>query len=91
MTVRSLAADVPVQPGADEARRWLVGELAGPEYRTDPSLLQRFLEWLQGLFDGAPTLDLGGPLTAVVVVVAVALVAAVAYWVAGPVRRSRRA
>lgn len=91
MTVRSLAADVPVQPGADEARRWLVGELAGPEYRTEPSLLERFLEWLQGLFDGAPTLDLGGPLTAVVVVVAVALVAAVAYWVAGPVRLSRRA
>ncbi|MFH6691082.1 hypothetical protein QVL82_19940, partial [Cellulosimicrobium funkei] len=64
MTVRSLAADVPVQPGADEARRWLVGELAGPEYRTEPSLLERFLEWLRGLFDGAPTLDLGGPLTA---------------------------
>ncbi len=91
MTLRSLAADVPVQPGADEARRWLVEELAKPEYRTDPSLLQRFLEWLQGLFEGAPVLDLGGPLTAVIVVVAVLLVAGIAYWVAGPVRLSRRA
>ncbi|QJW36136.1 DUF4129 domain-containing protein [Cellulosimicrobium protaetiae] len=91
MTLRSLAADVPVQPGADEARRWLVEELTKPEYSTDPSLLQRLLEWLQGLFDGAPALDLGGPLTAVVVVVAVAIVAGIAYWVAGPVRLSRRA
>lgn len=91
MTVRSLAADVPVQPGADEARRWLVEELANPEYSTQPSLLQRLLEWLQGLFEGAPVLDLGGPLTATVVVVAVLLVAGIAYWVAGPVRLSRRA
>jgi len=91
MTVRSLATDVPVQPGADEARRWLVEELAKPGYDTRPSLLQRFLEWLQGLFDGAPVLDLGGPLTAALVVVAVLVVAGVAYWVAGPVRLSRRA
>ncbi|MBN0040998.1 DUF4129 domain-containing protein [Cellulosimicrobium cellulans] len=91
MTLRSLAADVPVQPGADEARRWLVEELARPEYRTEPSLLQRFVDWVLGLFDGAPTLDLGGPLTAVLVVVVVLLVAGIAYWVAGPVRLSRRA
>ncbi|MFI2704070.1 DUF4129 domain-containing protein [Cellulosimicrobium composti] len=91
MTPWSLAADVPVQPGADEARRWLVEELAKPEYRTDPSLLQRFLDWLADLFDGATGIDLGGPATAALVVAGVALVAGIAYWVAGPVRLSRRA
>lgn len=91
MTLTLLAADVPVEPGADEARRWIVEELAKPEYSTDPSLLARFLEWLSGLFDGAPALDLGGPLVAVIVVAAVLLVAGIAYWVAGPVRLSRKA
>lgn len=78
MTPWSLAADVPVQPGADEARRWLVEELAKPEYRTDPSLLQRFLDWLADLFDGATGIDLGGPATAALVVAGVALVAGIA-------------
>jgi hypothetical protein len=91
MTLALLAADVPVEPDADEARRWLLEELAKPEYRAEPTLLQRFLEWVQGLFDGAPSLDLGGPWTALVIVVVVLVVAAIAYRVAGPVRFSRRA
>ncbi|MCB7137224.1 DUF4129 domain-containing protein [Cellulosimicrobium marinum] len=91
MTPARPVTEAPVQPGADEARRWLLEELAKPEYRTEPSLLARFLEWLQGLFDGATVLDLGGPVTALVVVVLVLLVAGIAYRVAGPVRLSRRA
>ncbi|OLT55419.1 DUF4129 domain-containing protein [Cellulosimicrobium sp. CUA-896] len=91
MTLALLTADVPVQPDADEARRWLLEELAKPEYRTDTTLLQRVLDWLAGLFDGAPTLDLGGRWVALLLVVAVLVVAAIAYRVAGPVRLSRRA
>jgi hypothetical protein len=90
MTASLLTVDVPVEPGADEARRWLVEELAKPEYSTDPSLLSRFLDWLAGLFDGAPALDLSAPWAALVIVVAVLLVAGIAYRVAGPVRLSRR-
>jgi hypothetical protein len=90
MTLTLLSADVPVEPGAEEARRWVVEELARPEYSTDPSLLARFLEWLAGLFDGAPALDLSTPWVALVVVAVVLLVAGIAYRVAGPVRLSRR-
>ncbi|MBD8080722.1 DUF4129 domain-containing protein [Cellulosimicrobium arenosum] len=85
-----LRGDVPVQPGADEARRWLVHELAKPEYAQDPSLLERFLDWFTGLFDGAPTLDLHRGLAALAVVAVVVVVAVVAYRVAGPVRLSRK-
>lgn len=90
MTPSLLPVDVPVQPDADEARRWLVEELAKPEYSTDPSLLARFLDWLADLFDGAPALDVSGPWAALVIVVTALLVAAVAYRVAGPVRMSRK-
>jgi len=90
MTPALLAAGVPVEPDADEARRWLVDELTKPEYATDPSLLQRFIDWVVGLFDGLRSPDLGGPWVALWVLVAVVVVAAVAYWVAGPVRLSRR-
>ncbi|GAB2465490.1 DUF4129 domain-containing protein [Xylanimonas ulmi] len=81
--------DVPVTPDRDTARRWLVEELAHPEYATPPSLLERLWRWFTGLFD---TLDpIAAPpwqvlLGAVVVVVLVLLVAR---WVAGPVRLAR--
>jgi len=82
--------DVPVQPGADEARAWLENELNDPVYHRSPSLLQRLLDWLAGLFRDAPALALP-PRTAVLVVVgALVVVAAVAWWVAGPVRRATR-
>lgn len=90
MILTLLAADVPVEPDADEARRWVLEELAKPEYSTDPSLLARFIEWLTGLFDGAPVLDLSTPWVALVIVAVVLLVAGIAYRVAGPVRLSRR-
>ena len=73
MTLVPLVArlfDVPVQPGADEARAWLENELNDPVYHRSPSLLQRLLDWLAGLFRDAPALALP-PRTAVLVVVAV--------------------
>jgi hypothetical protein len=50
--------EIPVDPDAEEARRWLVDELAKPEYRAaEPSwfdrLMQRIGEWVGELFSGA--------------------------------------
>ncbi|MGW6131497.1 DUF4129 domain-containing protein [Cellulomonas sp. NPDC055163] len=88
--VAGRAGDVPVEPGADEARRWLERELLEPVYDDSPSLLERILDWVGSLFDGVPALGLDGRTAAVVVVVLLALVAGIALWVAGPVRRTRR-
>lgn len=88
--VASRAGDVPVEPGADEARRWLERELLEPVYDDRPSLLERILDWVGSLFDDVPALGLDGRTAALVVVVLLAVVAGVALWVAGPVRRTRR-
>jgi hypothetical protein len=87
-----LLLDVPVVPDAPTARRWAAEELANPVYHRGPSLLSRFLDWFWSLFDGisAPS-GLPPGVVAAVAVVAVALIAAVAFWVAGPVRLARRA
>ncbi|HEY0188263.1 MAG TPA: DUF4129 domain-containing protein [Cellulomonas sp.] len=90
-TVRRVPTEVPVVPNADEAREWLQRELADPVYHERRSLLQRLLDWLGSLFDGIKTLPIGGPGAVVVVVLLLALVVLVAFWIAGPVRRSRRA
>jgi hypothetical protein len=84
-------ADVPVVPDADTARRWATEELADPAYHDGPSLLERFLEWLGSLFDGAPdSLPLPPVAVVVGVVVVLLLVLTVSFWVAGPVRAARR-
>lgn len=83
--------DVPVTPGADEARSWLERELTDPVYHRGKSILQRILEWLGELFDGASRVGLP-PGVAIPVVVGVLLtVLVVTVWVVGPVRRTRRA
>jgi hypothetical protein len=87
----ALRSEVPVVPDADEARGWLERELAEPIYHQRPSLLERLLEWLRDLFDGMQGLPIGGTTALVVVVVLLAAITLVAFWVAGPVRRSRRA
>lgn len=56
-----MAAEPPVLPGADEARRWAEEELAKPEYRdAEPGwvedLWNSILEWLRSL-DGGPGPD----------------------------------
>lgn len=48
-----LPATVPVEPGSGEARRLLEQELTRPDYPR-PSLLQRLLDWIEGLAQGAP-------------------------------------
>lgn len=89
----ALLHDVPVTPDASTARRWATEELANPIYHRGKSLLDRFLDWFLSLFEGAAVPALGlppGVIAALVVLVAL-LVAAVAFWVAGPVRLARRA
>jgi hypothetical protein len=85
-------ADVPVVPDADTARRWATDELADPAYHAGPSLLDRFLRWLGSLFDAAPdSIPLPPAAVVVTAVVLLLLVLAVSFWVAGPVRATRRA
>ncbi|PVU82086.1 hypothetical protein DDP54_02635 [Cellulomonas sp. WB94] len=85
-----VASAVPVTPGADEARSWLEDELLDPVYHRSRSLLQRFLDWLQQQFEGAPRFGAPSLVVAAVVVGVLLVVAVLAFWVAGPVRRSRR-
>lgn len=86
-----MRTDVPVVPDAETARRWATEELADPIYHEGPSLLDRFLEWFFSLFDGAvPGFGLSPAVIGSVVVVLLGLAIAVALWVAGPVRASRR-
>ncbi len=84
-----LRFDVPVTPDRPTARRWLVEELARPEYAQGESWLMRLWQWFLGLFDGAPTLDV--PLWQLLLgaLVVVAVVVVVARWVAGPVHLAR--
>ena len=84
--------NVPVVPDAPTARRWATEELANPAYHHGQSLLGRFLGWLGSLFDGL-TVPSGMPNLAVagLLVLAFIAIAGVAFWIAGPVRLSRRA
>jgi hypothetical protein len=88
-----VVAAVPVDPDADQARRWIVAELSKPEYQAaQPTLFDRvsaaFWDWLTSLdLSGA---GVGrGPL---LVVGAVLLVAAIiaAYLIFGAPRLNRR-
>lgn len=81
---------VPVVPDAEQARRWLEQELADPVYHQQPSLLQRFLDWLGRLFEGADGLPIGNVGTLLAILVGLAVLVTVAFLVTGPVRRSRR-
>lgn len=82
--------DVPVDPDRETAHRWLLEELSRPEYATEPSLLERLIQWFLGLFEDVAVPDVPGWQLALVVVLAAAVVVLVAWWVAGPVRRARR-
>lgn len=86
-------ADVPVDPDAETAREWAEAELADPIYREAPSLLDRLWQWLREQLQAAGEAVSGlDPRVVALVVVALALlVGAIAYLVAGPVGRARRA
>ena len=84
---------VPVQPDPDTARGWLQAELADPVYHERVDLMSLLLTWLQEkwaeLLEAADgRMSLGA---AWVVVAALAVVALVTWWVAGPLRRRRGA
>jgi hypothetical protein len=62
----------PLDPSSAQAQQWVRDELAKGRYHTEPSLLQRFLDWLRALFDHS--LGLGQlPSWAVLLVVVVIL------------------
>lgn len=92
--MRRLPGDVPVVPDAETARRWARDELADPAYH-ETSLLDRIIEWvlelLNKLFEGGEGTGADPRVVGLVLLAVVVVVALVALWIAGPVRRSRRA
>lgn len=85
--------DAPVDPTGDEARKWIIEELSGPQYQAaKPTwwdlLSQAFWDWLDSL-DLSGTGFLQGPLLAIVVLVIAAAVVA-AFLIFGVPRLRRR-
>lgn len=85
-----LVIDVPVDPDATTARDLLRRELTDPVYHESQTLLERFVGWVVGLFDGLMVPGVSGFWGAVLIVVALVLVAGVALLVSGPLHRSHR-
>ncbi|MFM9273640.1 DUF4129 domain-containing protein [Pseudarthrobacter sp. NKDBFgelt] len=76
-----MAAEPPVLPGAEEARRWAAEELSQPEYRDAApgwveTLWENFLDWLSTL-DGSADAGSTVPSTVIGLVIAVIIAAAV--------------
>lgn len=89
----TLVTDIPVDPGADEARRWMIDELSKPPYQAArptwfDQASQAFGEWLNSLRvpDGS---GLGG-LVPLAIVVGVVILVVVAFLVFGRPRLNRR-
>ncbi|ALE06679.1 hypothetical protein AL755_16450 [Arthrobacter sp. ERGS1:01] len=79
----ALGFDVPVTPGADEARRWAAEELAKAVYQNaKPGLAEQFIAWvkkaLAGFLDGMGSLNANAGLLVVIGILLVAVIAAVA-------------
>ena len=91
LTGASARFEVPVTPDAPTAREWLQDELTNPIYHQGPSLLERFIMWLQKIFSGTAALGLSGGWVALVLVVVIVIIAVLALYVSGPLRRTRRA
>jgi len=90
---RVFASAVPLEPDADEARGWLIDELAKPVYReAQPTLFdlaaQAIGDWLSSLFAGAG--DAGGAIGLVVLLAIVAALVVVAFLVFGRPRLEGR-
>jgi hypothetical protein len=86
------AAQLPVQPDADQGRAWARAELAGPEYE-HPSLVRRALEWLLDRLAHLPLPHGSGTaITGTLLVAALLALLAWAVWRAGgPLGRRRAA
>ncbi len=91
--VALLRSQVPVDPDAAEAQRWIIQELSKPEYRAaQPTWFDRaskaFWDWLRSLkIDGSGALQ--GPILIVALIVVVAAVVA-AFVIFGAPRLNRR-
>jgi hypothetical protein len=92
----ALPLDVPVDPDAPEARRWLIEELSKEKYHPPadtPSWLRDWLrsiqEWFDSLFDGVSSPG-GSPVWLVVLLVIAAAVLVVAFLIFGVPRLNRR-
>lgn len=88
-----LPTDVPVDPDALEAQQWVIDELQRGIYQQEPSLLQRFLNWLADLINSIAQ-GAGAPSSAVVIGLVVLLLAGaatVALLQGGRLRRGRAA
>lgn len=79
----------PLDPSRSEGRRLLEDELAKPRYAAEPSLWDRFREWVAGLFD---TTGSGLPswIFVFVLIIALAVIALVIVMVMRPEARARR-
>lgn len=90
--IPALLTDVPVDPDAQTARRWLREELADPIYHERPSLLATVLDWVVRQLERAQQAvgQLDVRTAAVIVAVVLAVGAGSALLVAGPVRRAAR-
>ena len=81
----------PLTPDADEARAWAERELAKSIYNNEPSLWDRFLDWLADLWERLISSNetLGPMLAPLAILVAVALIIGLALLIGGPIRRRR--
>ncbi|GHG57368.1 hypothetical protein GCM10011331_25340 [Flavimobilis marinus] len=86
-----LGLEIPVDPDAETARRWLTDELADSAYQETEGLIPRILRWISELFSGSGSVDLGIGWLTLIGALVVAVVVAIALVVAGPLRRARRA
>lgn len=85
--------EIPLDPDAPEARRWLVEELSKPEYTSaQPTpfdlAMQAIRDWIASLFEGATGIP--GPLLALLAVLAVVAALVVGLLVFGLPRLRRR-
>ncbi|MBD1537405.1 DUF4129 domain-containing protein [Arthrobacter sp. S13_S34] len=81
-----MAAEPPVLPGAEEARRWAAEELSQPEYRDAApgwveTLWENFLDWLSTLEGSA---DAGSTVPSPVIGLVIAAIIAAAVIIAKP-------
>ncbi|MHC5795284.1 DUF4129 domain-containing protein [Lacisediminihabitans sp. FW035] len=92
-TLALVRLDVPVDPDSAEAQRWIIQELAKPEYRAaQPTWFDRaskaFWDWLQSLkIDSGPGVQ--GPILIIALLVVVAALVA-AFFIFGTPRLNRR-
>ncbi|MFE7752208.1 DUF4129 domain-containing protein [Streptomyces sp. NPDC057428] len=87
--------DIPVDTSRVPAREAARDELSDPMYHQhDPNLLERgidrFWDWIGGLFDGAAGAGPGGPVGLVVISLAVVALAAALWWRLGTPQRTIR-